>query len=356
MAAIPYYAVQGGPQQRNFTEDFEKQVREKLADHFEVKTVTFLDDKVKSRGLERTGWRETPLAYLLLKAKDGSVDQIPTFRMDLDFMDSRGQVVLPVESQVTLIDARPDKTAARPVNDLEVTQILDDRELAQGKVSLEIKATGHGLVPDLASLLRTNFSDLRVEELSDPGLAISRIDTEVDDLAPVSERNWVIKLAVTDDAPASLSFKFPEPTSANVKTTYKRYADADLVEVQPMLALAGFSLRPRPWWHWLVMAGVAGVVIAGGAIWLRKQRPGGVSEKPRYTLPEPATVFSLIALLRRMEADRSLSWKETDRAELDESIRRLEAHYFSRQRNGHTDPDLTSIGRHWVDLASNGKS
>ena len=355
-SANPYYYNQGGPQQRNFTEDFEKQVREKLADHFEVKTVTFLDDKVKSRGLERSGWRETPLAYLLLKAKDGSVDQIPTFRMDLDFMDSRGQVVLPVESQVTLIDARPDKTPARPVNDLEVTQILDDREIAQGKLSLEIKATGHGLIPDLTALLRTNFSGLRVEELSDPGLAIARIDTEVDDLAPVSERNWVIKLAVADAAPSSLAFKFPEPTSGNVKATYKRYADADLVEVQPLLALAGVSLRPRPWWHWLIMTVVAAVVIGGGAIWLRKQKPTHTSEQRRYALPEPATAFSLIALLRRMEADPALSWNDTDRAELDESIRRLEAHYFSRQRNGHTEPDLANIGRHWVNLASNGKS
>jgi hypothetical protein len=104
------------------------------------------------------------------------------------------------------------------------------------------------------------------------------------------------------------------------------------------------------------MVGVGIVLIGGSVLWWRKQKPTGVSEKPRYTLPEPATAFSLIALLRRMEADRSLAWKDTDRAELDESIRKLEAHYFSRQRNGHTEPDLASIGRHWVHLASNGKS
>ena len=135
-SANPYYAMQGGPQQRNFTEDFEKQVREKLADHFEVKTVTFLDEKVKARGYGRTGWRETPLAYLLLQAKDGSVDQMPAFHMDLDFMDSRGQVVLPVQSQVTLLDARPDRVAVRPADKLEVTQILDYRDLVQGMVAL----------------------------------------------------------------------------------------------------------------------------------------------------------------------------------------------------------------------------
>ena len=115
-------------------------------------------------------------------------------------------------------------------------------------------------------------------------------------------------------------------------------------------------MRPRPWWHWVIMAVAGIVIIGGGAIWLRKQKPALKSEAPRYTLPEPATAFSLIALLRRMEVDPALSWKAADRAELDENIRRLESHYFSRKRNGHSDPDLATIGRHWVDLAGNGKS
>jgi hypothetical protein len=281
---------------------------------------------------------------------------MPAFHMDLDFADARGQVVLPVQSAVTLLDARPDRVPARPAEGLEITQILDDREIGQGKIALEIKATGRGLVPGFGELLKTNFTGLRVEELTDPGLAIARIDAEADELAPVSERNWVIKLAVTDEAPASLQFKFPEPVAANVKAVYKRYADADLVEVQPMLALTGVSLRPRPWWHWAIMVGLGIIVVGTGAIWLRNQKPKRVSERPRYALPEPATAFSLIALLRRMEADGSISWKDSDRAELDASIRQLETHYFSRERNGHTEPDLASIGRHWVNLASNGKS
>lgn len=355
-SANPYYASAATQQQRNFTEEFEKQVREKLADHFDVKTVTFLDEKVKSRGYGRTGWRETPLAFLLLQAKDGSVDQLPAFHMDLDFADSRGQVVLPVQSQVTLLDARPERVAPRPVGDIEVTQILDDRELAQGRIALEIKATGRGLVPSFTGLLRTNFAGLRVEEVNDPGLAIARIDAEADEPAPISERNWQIKLALTEDAPASLAFKFPEPVSAGVKTVYKRYADADLVEVQPMLALAGVPLRPRPLWQWLAMAGGLIVVIGGAALWLRKHQPAAAVDAPHYTLPEPATAFSLISLLRRMEADPTLPWKESDRAELGQDIRQLETHFFSRKRNGNPDPDLNGIGRRWVEQASNGKT
>ncbi|HEU0040071.1 MAG TPA: hypothetical protein VFR76_12440, partial [Verrucomicrobiae bacterium] len=175
-SSSPYYYPYG-QQQRNFVEDFDRQVREKLADKFEVKSITFLDDKVSSRGSGRIGWRETPLAYLLIQAKDGSADQIPALHMDLDFTDQRGQVVLPVESRITLLDARPDHAPARPVANLEITQVLDDREIDKSLLTLEIKASGKGLVPELPELLRTNFPSLRVEEVSDHGLAVTQIDT-----------------------------------------------------------------------------------------------------------------------------------------------------------------------------------
>ena len=153
-----YYNPYGQQQQqRNFVEDFEKQVREKLTDKFDIKTITFLDEKVQSRGYGRAGWRETPLAYILLQAKDGSVDQIPAMHMDLDFVDMRGAVVLPVESQITLLDARPDRVASRSLTNAEITQILDDRELNAGRLALEIKATAKGLIPELSVLLKTNL-------------------------------------------------------------------------------------------------------------------------------------------------------------------------------------------------------
>jgi hypothetical protein len=353
--ANPYSYNPSGGQQRNFPEEFEKEVREKLADHYDVKTVTFLDEKVKSRGYGRPGWRETPLAYLLLQARDGAVDQLPAFHMDLDFFDSRGQVVLPVKSLVVLLDARPDRVPARPLDKLEIVQTLDDRELAQGRVALEIKATANGLVPDLNDLCRTNFTHLRLEELGDRGLAMDRIDAEADTLAPVSERNWLLKFTVAEDAPAGLEFKFPEPLLANAKMTYKRYADADLVEVKPALALAGLPLRLRPWWHWVA----GGVVIAGGGVallwWLRRKVHTPETRSPTYSLPAHITPFAVIQLLRRMESDASLQLGETPKTELLKTIRELEVHYFDRSKNHHAEPDLASIGREWVDRTANGK-
>lgn len=78
-----------------------------LGEHFEVVSVTFQDDKVNSRATAEYGWRVTPYAYLLLKARGPKVDKIPALRLDLDFMDTSGYVVLPVESPAIPVDAAP---------------------------------------------------------------------------------------------------------------------------------------------------------------------------------------------------------------------------------------------------------
>jgi hypothetical protein len=350
----PYMANPYAQQQRNFIEEFDKQAREKLMDRFEIKSITFLDEKVQARGYGRPGWRETPLAYLLLQAKDASADQLPALRMDLDFIDVRGPVVLPVASQITLIDARPDRIAERPAASLEVTQILDDREIAAGRLTLEIKALGKGLVPELPALLRTDFTGLRVEEVNDHGLAISKIDAEGDSVMPVSERTWLYKLRLEERTSAPATFRFLESAQAGTKMIYKRYADADIVEVQPRLALAGLSLHPRPLWHWLVLATLI-LALAGSPIWwLRRRRPAAATGTSRYEVIEPATPFTVIGLLRRMHADASLPWTEADRRELAQTIQGLESRFFGRER-ADAEPDLAGISQHWVALTRNGR-
>jgi hypothetical protein len=350
-----YYGNPYAQQQRNFIDDFDKQVREKLIDHFEIKSITFLDEKVESRGYGRSGWRETPLAYLLLQAKDGSVDRLPALQMDLDFTDSRGPAVLPVESQVTLIDARPERTGPRPVTDLEVTQILDDRDSVTGALTLEIKAVGKGLVPELAELIRTNFTGLFVDEVSDQGLAIAQIDTDGENLASKSERNWLLKLRVPEDAPASLAFRFPEAAREDVKLLYKRYADADLAEVEPRLALAGLTLRPKPIWHW--MLALAGLITAcvGAWWWTRQHQPAPPTSNATYNLPGQITPFSVIGLLQRMASDTSLRWSEPDREELHRAVLNLERHFFNRGTDEEPAPDLITIGHDWIDRANQGR-
>jgi len=349
-----YYNPSPQQQQRNFVEDFDRQVREKLVDQLEVRSITFLDEKTESRGCGREGWRETPLAYLLLQAKDGAVDQLPPFQMDLDFMDGAGPVVLPVQSTATLLDARPERGEPRPVHSLELTQVLDDRELADGSLTLEIKAAGKGLVPDLNDLVRTEFAGFELNDIDDLGVTVMQVDTEGDPLAAVTERNWLVRLSTANDNVLP-RFQFPRPVRDDVTAVYKRYSDADLVEVEPELALTGLALRPRPWWHWFAVGLPAVVAIGGTVWWLRRRKTPDAMIQQAYTLPEHATPFALISLLRSMSEDASLQWSEPNRSDLLRTIGNLECHYFARESNGDPEPDLHALGRRWVDLAANRK-
>jgi hypothetical protein len=348
----PYYGAMYGGQQRNAREDFEKQLREKLGDNFDIKVITFADDKGQSRGVGRAGWRETPLAYLLLKAKDGAVDRLPPFHFDLDFMDRRGQVVLPVESSIVLLDARPERAAPRPTSKLAVTQVLDDREAAAGKLSLDIRATGRGVLPELNELLDVNLAGFTVVKTNDSGVAVSKLDTEGDDLAAASERSWVFELRPEGTGKGPASFRFPAVKAKDLEVTYKRYADADLVEVKPQVALAGLRLRPDWTWLWIVL----GLLAAGtGAFLVIRQRRAGahVAEPaPSYHVPEPVTPFTVLNLLRRIQADQRLSLAAGRREELAGTIRQLELDYFAPARNGDAPRDLSSLAHRWVDTTA----
>jgi hypothetical protein len=336
----------------NYREDFEKQVREKFGENFDIVSVTFHEDKVQPRGYGRPGWRETPYAYVLLKAKDGAVDRLPALQLDLDFFDKRGQVVLPVVSQVQMIDARPESTA-RPVKKIEVLQILDAREAAKGTLGLEIKATGRGLLPELKDLMDVNLPGFKIERLDDKPLVISKMDAEGEEVAPVSERNWVLSLVADSASAPPANFNFPKAKVAGVEMAYKNYSDADLVDVKPEVALAGFSLRHGNGWRWA--EGGALLVIVGIA-WLwywRRQKAGHVDEIPAaYVFPPELTPFTVLNLLQRMKADQKLTLNADQRRELGEAIANLQQYFFARPtdtRNG--GHDLEQVARRWINCA-----
>ena len=68
----------------------------------------------------------------MLRAKTPAVDRVPAVPIDLEFNDGDGVVLLPITSPVVLIDARGPQPAPRPVADLKVRQVLDDRRLEAG--------------------------------------------------------------------------------------------------------------------------------------------------------------------------------------------------------------------------------
>lgn len=347
----PYYAVRYGPQ-RNAREAFETQLREKLGDTFEIKVITFGDEKVQSRGFGRDGWRQTPIAYLLLQAKDGAVDRLPSFHFDLDFQDRRGQVVLPVESSIVLLDARPERGAPRPVAEVAITQILDDREAALGRLTLDIRATARGLLPDLSDLLEVSVAGFTFVKTNDPGVVISKLDTESDDLAALSERSWVFELRPTGRGAGPAVFRFPAAATPEVELTYKRYADADLVEVAPEVAVAGLRLRPDRIWLWLLLVCGAGSVIAAGAIRRRRTLRTGAATVSAYTMPAPVTPFATLSLLRRIHGDDRLALETVQREELGRTIRTLEQDLFARPMGGGSQADLTVLLEAWLAKAS----
>jgi hypothetical protein len=285
---------------------------------------------------------------VLLKAKDGAVDRLPSFHFDLDFQDQRGQVVLPVESSIVLLDARPDRAPARPVVKVAITQILDDREAAAGKLTLDIRATGRGLVPELKELLDVGLTGFATTKTNDSGANLTKLDTESDDLAALTERSWVFNLEPAGHGKPPALFQFPKARSKDLEITYKRYADADLVQVKPEVAVAGLRLRPNLTWVWVVSI----IVVAGGGslvILRRRQiaRPV-VTAEMSYTLPDPVTPFAALKLLRRIEADPKVSLRDARRGELVQTIRDLERGYFAPPSNGSPNGDLTTLLQSWL--------
>ena len=111
-----------------------------------MQSITFHDNKIQSRTIGQPGWRETPLAYVLLKAKDASVDRIPELKMDLDFYDSLGPALLPVSTASQVIDARPEKASARPVDKLTLTQI-PRCAIDRGKTGTHARGSRHDQGP-----------------------------------------------------------------------------------------------------------------------------------------------------------------------------------------------------------------
>jgi len=352
-----YYNPYGTPPV-NYRDDFEKHLRSTWDRGFEVVSVTFHDERVEPRGLGRPGWRETPYAYVLLKARDAAVDRLPSLRMDLDFVDRHGPVILPVASQAQMLDARSAKASARVLAGVECVQVLDDREAGQGRLGLEIKATGLGLLPELEELLDLSLPGYRVEKKPGTGLSLMRVEAGGDAVMPVTERTVVLLLTAAPGTEAPRTFRFPGARRAGVTNVFKRYADADLEGVKAEVPVAGLKAARGLGWGWGVGVGVAGVLGAG--LWgLRRRSETETLAAPRHPLPEACTPFTTLRYLRRIRGDASVAWTPERMRELDAEIRGLEARYFGRGPGeaeagvtaGVDETELGAVARRWAALA-----
>ena len=338
----------------DYRDRFEEHVRDKMKDSFEVVSVTFQVPEVQSHQGSQPGWRVTPYAYLLLRAKGPQVDSIPRMRLDLDFLDTSGYAVLPVETAPVLIDAKKSASDARPWSNLQVRQILDERQADEGKLILEVKATSRGLVPDFQQLFgQASFGDFAVKgEVEDDGVVISQFDPEADTNVVTSERSWIVTLLARDGLTEKpRDFHFLQTALETNETVYQRYDDADLKAAEQVVSLERKYAAPAATSIWTkVLIGVgslAALLTLIIVVMLVNRRPSSTS----LALPENISPFALISMLRQVETGNGLNEKR--RTELGDSIRKLESWYFAKSGQAESDhPDLNRIAKTWLTPAT----
>lgn len=325
----------------DYRDKFEEVARVALNEHFEVLSVTFNEPNARSKADPEYGWRVTPYAYLLLKPRGAQVDRVPPLRLDLDFLDTSGYAVLPIESSIVPIDARDAVGDARPFEKLALTQTLDERQAKDGKLLLEVKAGARGLLPPLSDLLDVAPAGFEVVKTEDRGNSVVKLEDEGSSIA--AERLWTVHLkAKPGQTVLPKTFTFPTPKVETTTQERFRYVDADLASVEPTVSLEQRYGEPsRAWIAWTAGA----IVLVAAGIWLlrRSTRPSA-PKASRFQVPESPTPFNVIGLLRDIQANDGLA--PDARTNLASDIDRLERHYFGDQQA--EAPDLRGVAQTWV--------
>jgi hypothetical protein len=344
------YAYNYGRPTQNYREKFEDITRSTLSEHFDVMSVTFHDSKVTSRGAGQKGWRVTPYAYVLLKARTPEVDKIPSMQIDLDFLDTGGYVILPIATAQIPIDSKPKIGDPRPTENLKIVQILDEREADQGLLKVEVKASSNGLVPELDQLLKPSLNNFTRTDSSGGEISIARLDAESKQGSPITERNWILTFTKTQTAAndSALEFSFPEQATETKEMLFQRYDDADLVATSQTILLEQRYGQKNSKWIGLALL----VVLILGAIAVKLKRrsltSSGNKEKiADFNVPNEITPFSVLGLLRKINEEKDFS--ENVQLQLNESIASVEKQYFDREDD--RSLNLKDIAEEWVNRA-----
>lgn len=367
----------GGPPARKMREaqgprdEFELSLTEALSPYFDIKSITFASPDVKPRPTAQNGWEETVLAYVLVRAKDASVDRIPPVGMELKFIDLTGPVTIPAESAETVIKITSDSSTARPADNVEVTQTLDTRQLLiNGALPLEIKATARGLVPELDHLIDLDAlkKSVAVKNVNaHDGLQIKELNTwDTKGVAPNSERLWTIAL---DSDPIRLAdgqteFHFPAP-KAGVKTAvYQSYNDMNLaalpeptVKIGPTNAAGTLATKSNSGELVIGLAVLGAALLVAVFVYysVRKRRGetvDGQTARDLFHMPREVDGFSVIALLRRLRTSPLIHLQEPQRVELQQDLQRVQQACFGAKTGAMSEPDLRGVAEKWLRFAS----
>ena len=342
------YAYNYGRPTENYRDKFTDAVDLALAEHFEIQSVTFKKtDKMKSMPADKPGWRVTPYAYVLLKPKGPEVDRIAPLKIDLDFLDTSGYVVIPVESPALVIDCSVDNAPIRPVSDLQVTQTLDERQASDGKLIVEVAASGKGLVPELEDIIDIERDGFEVVSVDDQGVLPTEFDAESNDIQILSDRSWTVEYKAKEAAEASTSFAFSEAKLDGADSKFQRYKDADLVEVEKMVELEqGYDAFSWAFLYWLIPAVILGLVGLCGLVYVTSRPTEEVAK--RFNMPEDINPFTVLTLLKDIKARNGISSESG--IELQNSINRIEKFYFGEAKDVEAE-DLEQLAKTWVGQA-----
>lgn len=329
----------------DYRDKFEESVRETFSEQFEVMSVTFQQPDVQSIPSNKPGWRITPYAYLLLKSRGPQVDKVPPAHLDLDFLDTSGYAILPVESAVLPVESK--SAMPRPTEKLSVTQILDERQAENGKLVLEIKASSQGLVPELESILSIDPRDFEVSEIQDNGVSVSQFDPTSRKPMINSDRSWLVSLeAKSGLAEKPSSFTFPQANVEVEEFVFQRYDDADLAVADATIDLkASYGKRSSAKTVWAVIGILSfGVAILVGVIGYWRRAPT-VEEKPETLISENMSPFAAISLLQDIYDSDGISIERKN--ELAKTITNLEAHYFGFEHSD-SKPNVVEELQKWT--------
>lgn len=344
------YSYNYGRPTEDYRDKFEKAARSALAEQFEVISVTFHNSKVTSRTDPRLGWTVTPYAYFLLKPKGPQVDAIPPLKIDLDFLDTSGYVVLPIVSSAIPIDATGNgDLPARPVRDLSLTMTLDAREAEkEGTIALEIRASGHGLSPSLDQLITLPPKGFTIDSTDDRELQIEELDARTDDGAPVSTHEWRLILTPTGKHLPE-TFTFPKvvaslSTKENEGLTLQKYDDVDLIEVPETTEINGEIARNNHL-YWIIPTSVVALIV-----FFLILRPSKKNQERAVgpELPTSLTPVSLLAFLENLLENPSLSDEKHD--QLTQTVDLLKNRAFGPSQDVPDADELQEMARSSLQL------
>jgi hypothetical protein len=344
---------QAGPPAEN-RDGFTKNIHAALDETFEVLGITYHDPAVKAVDLPRDGWQETPVAYLLLRAKEAAVDRIPSIQMDMDFSDTSGRVVLPVRSQVLQLNAKSDSPPVRPCEDLGLTFTMDEREWTRdGRVVVEVAAKGNGVIASHEQLFDFDRPGFDVQ-VSDAGLSITEFVGGANGRAVNADRSWQFTYTRKKDVAGEGVMRFPtlKPGIEGATTEYQHYQDADLIPVSAKQAAQGIPLKGtlKPVWKRRIIAGVAVLLGVLALIYYlrRRKKRAAVDATRMLEVPSEITPFSVVSFLRRVEHEAGAKLNDAARASVRKQIDEIEA---SNYRNPPSPTDtlaLEAIARQWL--------